>query len=646
MRLRPCALLLLLLICPAIAAANPAITIDSPASHSFTKSDLVKATVTGTGTLAVTMNGVTAAVDPNDPNHPNTFLAHVPLTTQDPLDPNNSTVTVDATDDDGPSSASVTFTFDDQVPVIDVQLVSPPITDPNTTTGFASLRIVGSMSDNDPNASRVVRVRGFSRPLVPSASGFDQRVELARGGNPIVFTATDRAGNTVTRVFQITRTIVCQDPNFPISDPNAIPTTYFVDRTDDLPDPIPDDGICDVRPDLRGDPDPNNPPFTPPIRHCTLRAAIQTANRHSGDDKIQLGNAVYVLTRERVAGDAEGDASGDLDITENLRIVGAGRDSTIIDARKLGDRVFDVADGVHLQLLSLSIGGGRTPKPADPNDAEGGGCLRSRGPLQANNVAVLSCKSDGPGGALSLEDPNASATLTCAVVARSQSKTDGGAIAVDGAPLTLRNSALSLNSAGRRGGAVSMIGGEDPLALVLKNVTVSQNKSKLAGGALDLGASVTATINNCTFANNVAKAGATLSTTNDGNALISNSILGDKSKLACDPNSPEPVVSMGGNVERDETCLVSPTADDLVNVDPKLDKLATNNASNGTPTHALKLGSLAIDFAGRQTPCEPLDARDVERGDFPRTDNPPDSSTASPPFCDSGALELFVQPLP
>jgi len=71
--------------------ADPTITITTPASGAFTKSPLVRATVTGTGTLAVTMNGVTATLDPNLPD---SFSAEVPLTTQDPLVPSNSTVIV------------------------------------------------------------------------------------------------------------------------------------------------------------------------------------------------------------------------------------------------------------------------------------------------------------------------------------------------------------------------------------------------------------------------------------------------------------------------------------------------------------------------------------------------------------------------
>jgi CSLREA domain-containing protein len=656
MRWNLCALLLLVF--PAIAAADPNVAITSPTA-AFTKSKTVTATVTGNGalTVEVTVNGgaPTAAVE--DPNVPGHFSAeNVPLVTQDPLVVGNSTIRVTATDDDGSAFKEVTVTFDDQVPTVDVAIDQPPISDPNGTTQFASLRIAGSTGDNDPNSTPLLFVRGFQVAFAPAAGGFDQRIALATGSNAIVVQRTDRAGNQTRREFHITRTTVCQDPKFPISDPNATPTTYFVDRTDDLPDANLDDDVCDVRVDLRDTSDPNDLPVTPPNRaKCTLRAAIQTANHHPGDDQISLNvSAPIVLTRDGAGDDSA--ESGDLDVTENVRIGGFGRDFTVIDGRKLGDRVFDVADGVHLQLAKLTVRGGHVPRPTDPNDTGAGGCVRSRGSFATTNVAFLKCKSDARGGALSLEpslaDPNASSALACSIIAQSQSKTDGGAIAVDGSPLTVRNSTLALNSAGGRGGAIFALGGDDPNDVVLSNDTLSQNKAKLAGGALDLGLDASAKINNCTFTKNTAKLGATLSTLDGGQAQISNSILADKKK-SCDPNATPPVTSMGGNVEADATCLLAPTTGDQLNTDPKLDKLATNAPTVSTgqlsipPTHALRIGSPAIDHAGTgPVACEPLDARDVERGDLPHADNAAGSGSASPPFCDAGALETFVSPVP
>ena len=116
---------------------------------------------------------------------------------------------------------------------------------------------------------------------------------------------------------------------------------------------------------------------------------------------------------------------------------------------------------VLVALVSLSVSGGRTPKQTDPNaPAPAGGCIRTEGPIEAVGAAFLNCKSDGAGGALSLEDPNNESVLTCVIFARNQAKTDGGAIAVTDSELELRNSTLSLNGAGNRGGGISAVGDE------------------------------------------------------------------------------------------------------------------------------------------------------------------------------------------
>lgn len=626
--------LLPLLFAPAIATAAPTIAIISPADGAVTNSTTVSGTFTAdlsdpnNPIPTVDVNGTAATVNTTA----QTFTASNVAFGQGP---NTVTATINAPD--GSALASRHITFDSVAPTVTITSTAPVDADDPNSTHFASVTVQWTV--DDPSATVALFANGFpvtlTDPNVPS-----QRVQVFPGQNTISVHATDAAGNFGFKTIQITRLTVCDDPNFPASnagDPNA-PQTYTVDRTDDLADPNPDDDVCDVRPDLR-DPNDPNAPFVPPLRRCTLRAAIQTANHHPGPDRIVLGSRVITLTR--LGADEDAAATGDLDVTEDLRITGGSRDGAIIDGHKLGDRVFDVADGVKLQLVSLTVKAGRTPKSADPNDPERGGCVRSRGSLRANNAAFLNCKADGPGGAISLEpsllDPEASATLTCTIVARSQSKQDGGGIASDGVPLTLRNSTVSLNSAGGRGGALSAVGNGDPNNPTLTNVTVSHNQARLAGGALDLGQDADARINSCTFTSNAAKLGATLSTSGTGAAAVSNSIFGDTSKFACDVSSPTALVSMGGNVERGSSCdLTHPS--DLENVDPKLGKLATNG---GPPTHALLIGSPAIDHGGTETACEPLDARDVERGDWPPFDDPNSpTATASPPFCDSGAFEL------
>src|SRR6266404_7208434 len=55
---------------------------------------------------------------------------------------------------------------------------------------------------------------------------------------------------------------------------------------------------------------------------CTLRAAIQEANANTGPDTITVPDGTYMLT---IAGrDEDSAATGDLDITDDVTITGAG----------------------------------------------------------------------------------------------------------------------------------------------------------------------------------------------------------------------------------------------------------------------------------------------------------------------------------
>src|SRR5438552_177020 len=107
-----------------------------------------------------------------------------------------------------------------------------------------------------------------------------------------------------------------------LSSPRIVRATPFlVNSTDDAPDAIPGDGICAK---LTG--------------VCTLRAAIMEANMLPGTDTVTLPAGIYRLTIPG-AGEDLG-ATGDLDILDDLFLIGAGASSTVIDAGGL-DRVID-----------------------------------------------------------------------------------------------------------------------------------------------------------------------------------------------------------------------------------------------------------------------------------------------------------------
>lgn len=642
--------LLLLVPCLALArsaaAAPPTVTITDPNApgQSVALSKVVSGTFTGrddpnspTENFTVTVNGEEALLFA-----PDIFRARVEL----PLGP--STLTVIASDDEGTDTKTLAV-IGDAPPVL---TITAPVD--GFSTGDVSVEVRGSIADDnlDPNDPNTLVVGGTLVPLDPNdpTHSFAQKVVIAAGTQDLRFTVRDLAGNIVNETVEVTRTIVCEDPLFPATastDPNA-PRLYRVNRPDDLPmpssfDPNAPFPVCDVRPALRTAP----PPFNPPgIGNCTLRAAVQAANAHPGPDVIQLFNGTIRLTRSGAGEDLA--ARGDLDVTEDLVLAGFGRDASVIDARKLGDRVFDVAEGVELTLVTASVRGGSTPKVKKGVASESGGCIRAVGPpvcnepgdtfppclsVHLNNAALLDCKSGADGGALALAD--ADAALTCTIVARSSAKADGGGIFVEDGALSLRNSTIALSSAAR-GGALAIRGG----TLVTSNATFSGNKAKTAGGGLALAGGAEATLNNVTFAGNKAKSGWSVSTSDEVGGTndldVSNSILGDKPKQTCDTPATSPLVSHGGNLEPGVTCELSEKSD-LDETDPKLDKLATNI---GVPTHALKPDSPAIDFAGEDTACEPLDERNTDRFDGPPQLDP----NATNDDCDAGAFEFASEP--
>src|SRR5438093_2334827 len=144
--------------------------------------------------------------------------------------------------------------------------------------------------------------------------------------------------------------------------PHAAAATFAVTRTDD---PAPD--ACA----------PSD---------CSLREAVLAA---SSGDVVQLPAGRYRLTIPGTAEDAG--ATGDLDLTKNLSIDGAGTRSTVIDAQGI-DRVLDVASGVQAQITGVTVTGGQV--------AGDGGGIRNLGQLGLVQDAIVSNRAQGSGGGI------------------------------------------------------------------------------------------------------------------------------------------------------------------------------------------------------------------------------------------------------
>jgi CSLREA domain-containing protein len=140
--------------------------------------------------------------------------------------------------------------------------------------------------------------------------------------------------------------------------------TFTVTATTDVVDALPGDGVCET---------------APGNGMCTLRAAIMEANALIGADTILLPEADYELTIPG-AGEDES-ATGDLDITDELTILGAENTWSSIFATGLGDRVLDIifsAGSVSVTWITLSGG----------EETYGGG-IRSYAALELTHVNIF-----------------------------------------------------------------------------------------------------------------------------------------------------------------------------------------------------------------------------------------------------------------
>lgn len=332
--------------------------------------------------------------------------------------------------------------------------------------------------------------------------------------------------------------------------------------------------------------------------NTTLRAAIMEANATAGFDVIRLGTGTYTLS---IAGEFEdGAATGDLDITESLRIIGNGAGSTIIDAAQL-DRVFHVFPGVNLILENLTVQGG---------EAFDGGGIFVEGHTVDDTGAQVSA-----GGMLRLLNVN---------VINNEAFNQGGGIYNLGT-MDIDRSSISMNDAGSRGGGIFNHGVAD-----IRNVTVSGNSAVSRGGGIytegtadTVNTQQNAAVNvsqltsiNSTIANNYAGAsGGGLFVESGATATLGNTIIDLNTTDHVRPDMVGRLVSLGNNLignlagSRNDSTLISSDLAGGTTVNPGVITAGlgglTNAGTNATWHHPLLSGaSLAVD-AGNNSLFQP-----------------------------------------
>ena len=160
-------------------------------------------------------------------------------------------------------------------------------------------------------------------------------------------------------------------------------------------------------------------------RDCSLREAVVAANANAGADVILLRAGTYALS---LAGAGEqAAASGDLDLTGDLIVIGAGASQTILDGGAL-DRVLDVAGGVAVELRDLTIRRGQV--------AGAGGGIANAGHLVLRRCAVsgntATGGATGVGAGISSRATDAQLELFDSTVDGNTASGSGGGLSLGG----------------------------------------------------------------------------------------------------------------------------------------------------------------------------------------------------------------------
>lgn len=316
---------------------------------------------------------------------------------------------------------------------------------------------------------------------------------------------------------------------------------------------------------------------------CTLRAALMEANAAPGIDTINIPAGVYTLTITGANEDAT--LTGDLDVTEAVRINGDPTGQTIIDGGGL-DRVFDVLSSASGQLLEMR----------DLTIRKGGGSGFAGVRLQSGTQVLIE-----------------QATITDNV---------GSGIRNDALLLTLNRVTVVGNS------TTGLYNTGDTVNI--SNSTFSDNSGANGGGLYtDSG---TTSLNNTTIANNIAITGGGLYRTGSASVAMQNSILADNS-ADTSPDCSGTLLSVSYSlIENASGCTISISNSNLLGVNPVLGPLQNNGGP--TLTRALGLTSPALN-AGDPGGCK--DAQSVSLTTDQRGTARPQPTGGR---CDMGAYEM------
>jgi len=306
-----------------------------------------------------------------------------------------------------------------------------------------------------------------------------------------------------------------------------------------------------------------------------------------------IGHAISLAVSGDSVQIAAASYTENLNITVNLRLIGANPTTTVIDGGGTSRVISILNKTAHVTLSKLTVRDGV---------AAGGGGIINWGILTISNGVI---------------SENTAAS--------SYSATGGGIY--NSGTLTINNSTLWGNAGSTSfiyGGAIYNSG-----TLAINNSTLSGNSATgfTGGGGGAIYNNGTAKISNTTFSGNGGSPNGG-GIYNGGTVTLQNSIVANSSSGG---NCYGTMTSKGYNLSSDSTCSFS-GAGDLNNTDPKLGPLQNNGGLTGTM--ALSSGSPAID-AGNPTGCTD------NHGHLLKTDqrSQPRHDTEDASGCDMGAYE-------
>ncbi|WP_459963116.1 CSLREA domain-containing protein [Nocardia sp. IFM 10818] len=329
------------------------------------------------------------------------------------------------------------------------------------------------------------------------------------------------------------------------AEPDPIAATFTVTTTADGRAADPFDGRCRTH-----------------TGECTLRAAVQAANARPGST-IVIPPGRYRLTIPpnplNINGPFIDPTTGDLDLTADTTVIGAGQDETIIDAGHI-DRV--MLTTARISLADLTITGGNTAQREIPFYDTGGGGIANSGKLRLDRVTVTGNAADYGGGIFNI--PVADLTMTDSLVTHNASGEAGG-VRCDNT-CTFTRTVISDNRVTnpvrwyRPGGFAGRGGGLDIRGIgqvVLIDSLVTRNSATDGGGGINIAPAYLDTLPyQLTDAVNPAMGTLILR----GTTITANtSTLGDQN---CKTVFAQ-IISTGGNLSDDSSCDLIATGDTI-----------------------------------------------------------------------------------